>query len=67
MVKSTVKEIIKFMYPNIDQFISNKEEVGIFKELSKPDIKMITEMISKAQVNPIHEPLLYIKGYKTPF
>ena len=51
------------MYTNSDQFPNKKEELLTFIVDDKPDIIMITEMIPKAQINPILKPLLDIPGY----
>ena len=53
---------LKAMYTNADQFLNKRDEL-VEVTGNEPDI-MITEVIPKAQIKPIEEPLLNITGYK---
>ena len=55
----------KFMvlYTNADQFLNKKDELLQLIAGNEPNIMIITEVIPKAQINPIEAPLLEIEGY----
>ena len=57
------KNKLRCMHTNLDQFPNKKEVLLTFIVDDEPDIIMITEMIPKAQINPILMPLLDIPGY----
>ena len=52
-------------YTNADQFLNKRDELVESITGNEPDIIMITEVIPKAQLNPIEAPLLEIGGYAT--
>ncbi len=51
------------MYTNADQFPNKREDLLTFIADDEPDIIFITEMIPKAQTNPIPKALLDLEGY----
>ena len=51
------------MYSNVDQLLNKIEELRFIATVDKPDIIFLTEVIPKAQKNPIHETLINISGY----
>ena len=51
------------MYSNVDQLLNKIEELQFIATVDKPDITFLTEVIPKAQINPIHETLINISGY----
>ena len=55
----------KFMvlYTNADQFLNKKDELLQLIAGNEPNIMIITEVIPKAEINPIEAPLLEIEGY----
>ena len=58
------KEGLRFLYTNADQFINKRDDLIMFISDNEPDVMMITEVIPKNQVNPIHLSLLSIDGYE---
>ena len=54
----------KFMvlYTNADQFLNKKDKLLQLIAGNEPNIMIITEVIPKAQINPIEAPLLEIEG-----
>ena len=55
---------LQVLYTNADQFLNKMEDLKTFISGDEPDIIIITEVIPKAQANPIDAPLLEIDGYK---
>ena len=55
---------LQVLYTNADQFLNKMEDLKTFIAGDEPDIIIITEVIPKAQANPIDAPLLEIDGYK---
>ena len=55
---------LQAMYTNADQFLNKRVELVESIAGNEPDI-IITEVIPKAQLNPIEAPLLEIDGYAT--
>ena len=51
------------MYTNADQFLNKKEDLLEFIAGNEPSVVMITEVIPKAQINPIEASALNIDGY----
>ena len=51
------------MYTNIDQFVNKREDLIMMIADNKPDLIMLTEVIPKAQVNPIPIAILTIPEY----
>ena len=51
------------MYSNVDQLLNKIEELRFIATVDQPDIIFLTEVIPKAQKNPIHESLMNISGY----
>ena len=56
---------LQAMYTNADQFLNKRDELVESITGNEPDIIMITEVIPKAQLNPIEASLLEIDGYAT--
>ena len=52
------------MYTNADQFLNKKDDILQFIAGNEPNIIMISEVIPKAQMNPIEEQTLDIAGYE---
>ena len=52
------------MYTNIDQFINKRDDVSMVVAQDEPDLFLLTEVIPKAQVNPIPPAVLSIPGYQ---
>ena len=50
-------------YTNADQLINKKSELEMQIAGREPDIILITEVIPKAQISPIHPALLKLPGY----
>ena len=59
-----LKQGLKCMYFNADQLLNKMEDLRLIVDNDAPDIIMITEVIPKAQINPIQEPIMTIKGYQ---
>ena len=57
-------ENLKAMYTNADQFLNKKDDILQFIAGNEPNIIMISEVIPKAQMNPIEEQTLDIAGYE---
>ena len=55
---------LKCMYSNVDQLLNKMEDLRLIIAVDQPDIILLTEIIPKAQKNPIHETLLDIEGYE---
>ena len=51
------------LYTNADQFLNKKDELLRLIAGNEPNIIIITEVIPKAQINPIEAPMLEIEGY----
>ena len=51
------------IYTNADQLTNKRDELCMFVAHRKPDIILVTEVIAKAQVNPIAPALLAIHDY----
>ena len=51
------------LYTNADQFLNKKDELLQLIAGNEPNIIIITEVIPKAQVNPIEVTMLEIEGY----
>ena len=51
------------LYSNVDQLLNKMEELKAQIAEKEPDIMMFTEVIPKAQKNPIHETQVEINGY----
>ena len=54
---------LKAMYTNADQFLNRKEDLPELIAGNEASIVMITEVIPKAQINPIEASALNIDGY----
>ena len=52
------------MYSNVDQLLNKMEDLRLIIAADKPDIILITEVIPKAQKNPIYEAQININGYE---
>ena len=52
------------MYANVDQLLNKKDDLEMLIADNKPDIMLFTEVIPKAQKNPIEESQLKIDGYE---
>ena len=50
-------------YTNADQALNKKDDLLVMISVEKPDILILTEVIPKAQSNPIPLSLLAIAGY----
>ena len=57
-------ENLKAMYTNADQFLNKKDDILQFIAGNEPNIIMISEVIPKAQMNPIEDQTLDIAGYE---
>ena len=55
---------LKCMYSNVDQLLNKMEDLRQTIAADQPDIVLLTEVIPKAQKNPIYETLLNIDGYE---
>ena len=55
---------LKYLYTNADQFLNKIEDLKMMIAGDEPDLMMITEVIPKAQKNPISDVQLKIDGYK---
>ena len=62
-----MKEGLKFLYTNADQFVNKRDDLVSFISNDEPDIIMITEVIPKRQIHPITQALLDIEGYNSVF
>ena len=62
-IRTKKGEYLKVMYTNADQFLNKKEDLLLNIAGNEPNIIMITEVIPKAQINPIEAPRLEIHGY----
>ena len=51
------------LYTNADQFLNKREELLMLIANDNPDLIIITEVIPKAQVNPIPLSRLNIDGF----
>ena len=51
------------LYTIADQFLNKKDELLQLISCNEPNIMIITEVIPKAQINPIGAPMLEIEGY----
>ena len=51
------------MYTNIDQFLNKREDLSMLIAGDEPDIILLTEVIPKAQVNPISMAVLSLPSY----
>ena len=49
------------MYSNVDQLLSKMDDLLMLIASDEPDIMMLTEVIPKAQINPILETQISIK------
>ena len=54
---------MKCLYSNADQLLNKMEDLKMVIASDSPDIMMITEVIPKAQKNPILESQMIIPGY----
>ena len=55
---------LKYLYTNADQLLNKIEDLKMMIAGDEPDLMMITEVIPKAQKNPISDVQLKIDGYK---
>ena len=53
---------LRCMYSNVDQLLNKMEDLRQTIAADQPDIVLLTEVIPKAQKNPIYETLLNIDG-----
>ena len=51
------------LYSNVDQLLNKIEDLRMMIASSEPDIIMLTEVIPKAQKNPILETQIKLNGY----
>ena len=51
------------LYSNVDQLLNKMEDLKMMLASSKPDLMIFTVVLPKAQIKPIQEPQLKIKGY----
>ena len=54
---------MKILYANVDQLLNKVEDLKTKISDEAPDLMLFTEVIPKAQKNPIHEPLMKISGF----
>ena len=54
---------MKVLYANVDQLLNKVEDLKTKISDEAPDLMLFTEVIPKAQKNPIHEPLMKIPGF----
>ena len=54
---------LKVMYTKADQFLNKRDDLVTCIADDEPDIIMITEVIPKAQINPIEVQLLQFNSY----
>ena len=52
------------MYSNVDQLLNKMEDLRLMISAENPDIILITEVIPKAQKNPIYEAQMNVSGYE---
>ena len=52
------------MYANVDQLLNKKDDLEMLIADNNPDIMLFTEVIPKAQQNPIDENQIKIEGYE---
>ena len=52
------------MYANVDQLLNKKDDLEMLIADKKPHIMLFTEVIPKAQQNPIEESQIKIDGYE---
>ena len=52
------------MYANVDQLLNKMDDLRMLISKREPDIMIFTEVVPKAQRNPIEEPLIKIAGYE---
>lgn len=52
------------LYANADQLLNKIEDLKMMIASKKPDVMLFTEVIPKAQKNPIEETQIQIKGYQ---
>lgn len=55
---------LRCLYSNVDQLLNKIDDVKALIANDNPDIMLFTEVIPKAQRNPIHEPQMKIAGYQ---
>ena len=55
--------MLSCLYSNVDQLLNKMEDLKMMIASSKPDLMIFTEVLPKAQIKPIQEPQLKIKGY----
>ena len=61
---SKSKRELKYLCTNADQLLNKIDDLKRFIAADEPDVMMITEVIPKAQKNPIFEIQLDIEGYE---
>ena len=54
---------LNYLYSNVDQLLNKMEDLQMLIASNKPDIMFFTEVIPKAQVNPIFKSQVELKGY----
>ena len=55
---------LKYIYTNADQLLNKIDDLKMLIADDNPDVIMVTEVIPKAQKNPIPDVLLNIEGYE---
>ena len=57
-------EQLRVMYTNIDQFTNKRDDLFMAITEQEPDLILLTEVIPKAQVNPISPATLSLPGFR---
>ena len=63
-IRNKKEEGIYCLYANVDQLLNKKDDLEMLICDRKPHIMLFTEVIPKAQQNPIHEAQIKIDGYE---
>ena len=58
------EESLKCFYSDVDQLLNKMEDMHMKIASNEPDLSMLTEVIPKAQRNPITDTEMKIKGYQ---
>ena len=62
--KSNKKNGLSCLYTNIDHLLNKMDGLEMIISDNEPDMMILTEVIPKAQQNPIHETQIKITGYE---
>ena len=63
MTSSKSRQFLKILYTNVDQFVNKRDELLNMISDDVPDIIFVTEVIPKAQVNPIPLSLISLPDF----